>query len=220
MFVDKHPNQPTSRVLFDLSRKYNTGKYSCGYIDPYDWHFNHLRDQPIKFIEFGVLAGASFQMWADYFSQGKVYGVDQTPPTACGMSLDNGRAEIILGNLDLPEFHNQLIAQTGGQFDIIMDDASHYMEQQQLLFRSFFPHLKPGGIYALEDLHTSYWPQFHGGWKTPGSTIEFLKELVDAPSMDAWREARCTNQPTTQLFEGQIHSIHFYLGLCLIYKRP
>ena len=40
--------------------------------------------------------------------------------------------------------------------EIIIDDGSHFWEQQMLGLYLFSQKLKNGGIYILEDLHTSY----------------------------------------------------------------
>jgi len=59
----------------------------------------------------------------------------------------------------------------------ILEDGSHAFDHQILTFRTLFPHLKSGGIYACEDLCTSYWePEFGGGVRKPGTGIEFFKE--------------------------------------------
>ena len=37
-------------------------------------------------------------------------------------------------------------------FDIIVDDASHWNEQQPATLRQLFPLVKPGGYYVIEDV--------------------------------------------------------------------
>lgn len=44
------------------------------------------------------------------------------------------------------------VADNGVQFDIIIDDGSHASYHQQLTLEMLFPTLKPGGLYAIEDL--------------------------------------------------------------------
>jgi hypothetical protein len=39
-----------------------------------------------------------------------------------------------------------------------------------------FPHVQPGGFYAIEDLHTSYWDKYRSG---PETAVAFLQGLVD-----------------------------------------
>jgi hypothetical protein len=42
-----------------------------------------------------------------------------------------------------------------------------------------FPLLQEGGVYVIEDLHTSYWDAYHGGKGTASTGIGLLKALID-----------------------------------------
>ena len=62
-----------------------------------------------------------------------------------------------------------------GMFDLIVDDASHRMRDQQLTLAATFARLKPCGIYVLEDIHTSLQAQYHvrGGMTTLAMIEQF-----------------------------------------------
>ena len=45
-----------------------------------------------------------------------------------------------------------------GPFDVIIDDGSHLSFHQLFTFHHLFDALKDGGIYVIEDVHTSFWP--------------------------------------------------------------
>jgi len=64
-------------------------------------------------------------------------------------------------------------------FNIIIDDASHKSEDVIATFELMFYRVRPGGLYIIEDLHTSYWKSHNGGYKASQSQIEYLKNLVD-----------------------------------------
>jgi len=49
-----------------------------------------------------------------------------------------------------------------GPFDIIIDDGSHMSHHIIASFNALFPHVRPGGIYVVEDLATAYWPTWGG----------------------------------------------------------
>ena len=49
-----------------------------------------------------------------------------------------------------------------GQYDIIIDDGGHTMDQQQISFGFLFKYLKKGGIYVIEDVHTSLTKYYKG----------------------------------------------------------
>ena len=75
------------------------------------------------------------------------------------------------------------------QFDIIIDDGSHVPWHQLFTFEIMFDTwLKPGGLYIIEDVETSYWdgsrPKIYGydiinaGMGKKGSVVEKFKVLV------------------------------------------
>jgi hypothetical protein len=63
--------------------------------------------------------------------------------------------------------------------DIIIDDGGHTMSQQQISLKTMMLQLNDGGIYVIEDLHTSYWPEYNGGLNKPNTFMEFTKECLD-----------------------------------------
>ncbi|HEY9703122.1 MAG TPA: hypothetical protein V6C58_11785, partial [Allocoleopsis sp.] len=84
-------------------------------------------------------------------------------------------------------------------------------------FTILFPALKSGGLYVIEDLQTSYWPD-HGyeGNKNPSegyTAMNFLKSLTDCINSHAIEE-KYRNQ-----YSGQIEYIHFYSQICFIKKK-
>jgi hypothetical protein len=49
----------------------------------------------------------------------------------------------------------KFIDKFGGNFDVLLDDGGHSMDQQQISLGYLFKFVKPGGYYILEDIHTS-----------------------------------------------------------------
>lgn len=63
---------------------------------------------------------------------------------------------------DIPTLH-KWINQTGGNFDVIIDDGGHANHQIYNSFHLlFFKALKPGGAYFIEDLQVTRWPAWRG----------------------------------------------------------
>jgi hypothetical protein len=83
-------------------------------------------------------------------------------------------------------------------------------------FRTLFRHIRKDGIYACEDLCTSYWgDEYGGGVGKPGTFVEFLKELIDETNAWFWRD----DVEKAEAFATSIHGMHFYPALVLIEKR-
>jgi hypothetical protein len=47
----------------------------------------------------------------------------------------------------------RLVEATGAEFDVIIDDAGHESNDQQIALAALFPHLRPGGLFIIEDLY-------------------------------------------------------------------
>jgi hypothetical protein len=87
------------------------------------------------------------------------------------------------------------------------------------LFNEFWPRVKPEGVYVVEDLHTSYWPQFGGG--SENSMVKFLSGLTETLDAEANKlDSRSPNvgSPLTFL-EQTIQAIHFYQSICFLFKK-
>ncbi len=55
----------------------------------------------------------------------------------------------------------------------MIDDGGHRVREQQISFNFLFDHVKPGGIYIIEDLHTSFDEKYN-----PERTINTIDMLT------------------------------------------
>jgi len=176
------------------------------YFDLYDTHFRSLRERELKILEIGVQYGGSVEMWAKYFPNSLITGIDVDP--LCAIHTRK-RISIKIGNQADPKFLSQF---TG--YDIIVDDGGHTMNQQQTSFDVLFPLLNAGGVYVIEDLHTSYWPEFLD--KSP-TTTEYLATLTHSLNSAASKNERAKGRPVVE--SRGISEMHFYPSMCFIYKQ-
>ena len=77
-----------------------------------------------------------------------------------------------------PGFLRGLIEQYGG-FDIVIDDGSHWYRDQSVSLDVLWPALSEGGVYLVEDVHTSYLATYEGGRGEPNTFIGAVKERID-----------------------------------------
>jgi Methyltransferase domain len=182
------------------------------YFEIYERHFQQFRHKPLSMLEFGVLHGGSLQMWKYYFGkEAKIYGVDINPRCA---ELAEEQIQILLGDQENRESLRS-ICRDLPKFDIILDDGGHTMKQQVITFEETWSHLKDGGIYLCEDLHTSYWPAFGGGFKLPHTFIEYTKQLID--QLHAWYSPNAQLQVDS--FTRSTFAVHYYDSMVIIEKR-
>lgn len=176
------------------------------FLEIYDLHFSKFKDKNPKFLEIGVQYGGSLYIWRDYFKKLQLTGVDILPECE---QYESDDTEIIIGDQSKKEF-----LETLGSYDIIVDDGGHTMHQQRLSFEILFPKLNPGGIYVIEDLHTSYWQQFQD--TTP--TTEMLKEFIDDINAEATKSPR-TIEGLVKENRFDIASMHVYESVVVIHKK-
>jgi hypothetical protein len=182
------------------------------YFDIYHRHFAPYRGRPITVVEFGVSHGGSLQMWKHYFgAKARIIGVDINP--ACA-ALGEDRIEIVIGDQGDRGFLRELAARVG-EIDVLIDDGGHTMTQQIATFEELWPHVVDGGVYLVEDLHTSYWPAWGGGLRREGTFIEYAKNLID--QQHAWH-ARQDQSLEVDEYTRTIRGMHVYDSIIVFDK--
>jgi len=165
-------------MLAELFKKYGTDKLEHGYADFYEGYFGPIRESVESFLEIGVYKGASMRVWLDYFPNAKVWGLDD----GCWQkSWDFGtvRAEVLLTDQALRAGLSAVLERTGGDYDVVLDDGGHTMWGQQVSLACLLPGVKSGGLYVLEDLHTSFVPVV--GYSTDGVLLQAYATGSDFP---------------------------------------
>lgn len=197
-------------TLDEIGLHYWTDKSSRhhNYLEFYQHLLLPYRDLPLVFCEIGVAGGESIRMWQDWFCspEAQIYGVDiQERPLA---PFDS-RVTILTGDATQPNFIFDLTNRTG-PLDIVLDDGSHFSKDQKKTLELLWPNLKSGGIYIVEDCHTSWWYP----WTIPDevsfvhSTKEWIDDLMEVGS------DQC-GKPT----KSQIEEIVFRKSLIVLKKR-
>ena len=94
---------------------------------------------------------ASIDTWQAYFHTVDLYIADID--TVCAATVQSFLPnKILIGDQNSEKDLMRWIQESGGNFDVIVDDGSHISQHQMESFRVLFEHgLKPGGLYFLED---------------------------------------------------------------------
>lgn len=136
-------------TLHKLAIKYGSDKADHNYCPFYE---QSLPKNPKKILEIGVLKGASLAMWAEYFPDAEIHGLD--------LFAENREEDIeayLRGELGF----NNIILHKGNQcnwlllevlrnedFDVIIDDGSHNSRDQMITFFGLYN----GKQYYIEDI--------------------------------------------------------------------
>lgn len=203
--------------LISLGSIHETDKGSPhDYLRHYQSHFAPMRKRRFNLLEIGVggydnprHGGHSLRMWKDYFPRANIYAIDIHDKSP----LQEPRIRIFRGSQADPEFLKHVAGEIG-RIDIIIDDGSHVSEHVIASFQTLFPLLADDGIYAIEDLQTSYWPDLGGSTDLDCSTtsIAMCKRLIDGLH---WQEIP-GRQPSYT--DEHVVALHCHRELILIKK--
>lgn len=194
------------------------------YFDIYDTWFAKFIDKSPVVVEIGIDCGGSVEGWSKYFGAGaQIIGVDNRPKF---QPFDN--VSIAVGNQGDTFFWEQFKQQIPN-IDVVIDDGSHYMYDQIITFEQLFPHLKEGGIYFIEDTHSSYWNDrmgnppgpWGGGYKEPHTCIEYMKHMVDVLHEDHIPKESpdyAFLRPFFNLYRS-VKAMHFYDSVVVVEKQ-
>lgn len=178
-------------TLSEISKKYPTDKdFTHNYYTAvYEQYLSPIKDDVKLVCEVGIggfweavgwLPGNSLKVWRDYFPNAEILGLDIVKHDNIGDLdritidwLDQSKRDLVI------EYSSKL-----KDYDFIIDDGSHNVYDQQITFAHFFKSLKSGGIYVLEDLHSSIEVNIPEkaqmwGWGVPGfiTPLEILEHF-------------------------------------------
>jgi|TARA_B110000093_G_C12912821_1_gene385516 hypothetical protein len=237
--------------LIDLFYESNTKDFVSGklehYFQIYENIFEKYKNNEITFLEIGINKGGDLLMWENYFTNLKKLIAIDILPECKKFENDLNKTEIIIGDQGNIQFLEQL-SNNYKNLDIVLDDGGHQFHQQINSFEYLFKSLNNGGIYIIEDTHSSYdnyaniYPKdnvYGGGRNKLNTTIEYFKKLVDeihawsfikehgvCPEKESrtksWSEFLLINNIEKQdidYFRENIDSITFYDSIIVIRKN-
>ena len=146
------------------------------YFPIYQRHFERFKGRPFVMWEIGCGDGGSLAMWQRFFGPFvQVIGIDIRPECR---QFESHNIHVRIGDQSDERFLSEIL----NEFDapsIVIDDGSHVMDHVNATFSFLYEKVQQDGVYAVEDLHTAYWPEYGGGLRAEGSFIERCKSLID-----------------------------------------
>jgi hypothetical protein len=170
------------------------------YLRNYEEFFGPLLEKDIRLLELGVYKGGSLLLWRDYFEKGLIVGLDLQPVVL----PDSRRIRIFQGLQQDTELLDRIASETAPEgFDVIIDDCSHIGELTRISFWHLFDnHLKPGGIYVIEDWSTGYWDSFFDG-----VAFSYRPNLKFSPTLFQMRSSLAHLQRIVPALNGILRSM-------------
>lgn len=198
------------------------------YLPTYEALFAKFRTRRIALLEIGIQNGGSLEVYAGYFRNAEIIvGCDIDPK--CRLLKYPPGTEVVIGDCTDDDTRRRITA-ISPSFDVVIDDGSHASHDIISAFLGYFPLVRSGGVYVIEDLHASYWEKWQGGLFHDRSSIAFLKLLVDALHAEHWGVRQTIGDLVSlefpeyrALFNEQavraIESISFTNSMCVIRKK-
>lgn len=164
-----------------IMKKHKSDKaWHHNYTKIYDYLFNKIKDNKMNILEIGIGSidenvpssmkstqmerlynkydiqnykpGASLRGWEEYFKNSNIYGLDIDKKAM--LKSDRIKTDVV-DSTNFNQVNNYLKKNDCNIFDIIIDDGLHTSEGQIATLKNFFPSVKDGGIYIIEDLYNS-----------------------------------------------------------------
>lgn len=159
-------------ALHHIAESHGTDKSIHGSALLYPYLLSALRFAgPFNLLEIGVFREESLRMWRDWLPCARVFGAGKNHAKPSG-------------NFTVWTVDQHVDAQVRQLADrmtwtVVVDDGSHKPTDQLRSFMRFFPLLKPGGVYIIEDIETSYWARGYGRGFLYDWTMEDESEETD-----------------------------------------
>ena len=150
--------------LCELSKNYNTDKspynkfnFRHAYTPVYHFLLNKIKNQHLKIVEIGILKNESIKLIREYFSNSTIYGLDNSDLILEKAKKDNLN-NVFYHKIDVKNSENikDIFKKLNENFDLIIDDSTHKIEDQIRIIENVHYFLKPGGSIIIEDIYDYY----------------------------------------------------------------
>ena len=153
-----HDYKSLKTELCDIGAKYDTDSSSQRfYVTPerhchpytifYHSQFKHKRDSELTIAEIGV--GGSTRMWREYFKNSTIYGFDINAVDISG---------VVMTQMDVTNDTSikEAFSTVNQMYDLIIEDTTHYFDDQVRVIKTALEYLKPGGMLVLQSVYKNY----------------------------------------------------------------
>jgi cephalosporin hydroxylase len=188
-------------------------------------------------LEFGILEGGSAVLFTLLMDLEKFVGID-IMDSARGIEPFLARHEVgtkIKFHFSVSQSDERSVRKliksefAKSPIDLIIDDASHQYAHTKRTFEIAFPHLRPGGVYVIEDWGWPHWKDYDGFMGEPAmSMLIFELVMLCATSREVVSDIRIfpsfafirKSEAATDLLNFSIEKFYQKRGLSLGFQNP
>jgi hypothetical protein len=169
----------------DKVRDHSYYKMYGMYLMPY----RHLpQEHPMKILEIGLGCGmdygpgASVKLWRTMFPNAEIWEAEYQK-----QCVDHAKEKGMMGDIHVIVGDQQdkstvirWVEESGGNFDVIIDDGGHSNAGIVTSFNVLWNTVKPGGVYFIEDMHVGRTPPFNSeGYPVMADVIKsYIDQLI------------------------------------------
>lgn len=204
----------------EIATKYGTDKVTTHHYNyMYEKYLEPMRDRPLKMLEIGLGCdmsygpGASYHTWLEFFPNVDMYYIEFDAKCVEKWAQNITNVRIFTGDQADTAFLHRFIAQSGGGFDIIIDDGGHTMNQQIVSLNILYDIVLPGGIYFCEDLATSY-DAHYGATEGQRTMMQMIGEMLHDLNTNLSH-----GPPQKNAVSSQVRSIECGEEICAFFKK-
>lgn len=168
--------------LNEIGVKHGTDKSDLlhGYLEEYEKLFPNP-DSVEKVVELGLQRKGgewakselpSIKMWLEFFPNAEIFGFDGQD-----LKFDDLRVAIYRGQQGRVKHHIEFGKLCGWDLDLVVDDCSHRPTDSLLSLLFFWPRLKKGGVYIVEDVQAVVQQEYPKWMRTENYFPQYLKTL-------------------------------------------
>ena len=121
----------------------------------------YKKNKNMKMLEIGLGCnmrygpGASVLVWRALFRHAQIWEAEYDGDCVEKNADKLRNIRTLVGDQGDPEVLDRWIKESGGNFDVIIDDGGHQNCQIWTSFTKLWPHLNSGGLYFIEDMQVA-----------------------------------------------------------------
>ena len=194
----------------------------------YDRFLSPIRHKDLKMLEIGLGCnmsygpGASAKIWDAFLSPNSEIWEAEVHAECVAQNKEKlGRIKAVTGDQGDNAVLDRWLAETGGNFDFIIDDGGHRNDQILTSFAKLWPALKPGGYYFIEGMQVGR----HAGHQraSGGSPVvaDVLQQWSDQLLAEPGMHTHVTPLPPRQhKIPAKVDFVYCQDEACVIGKCP
>jgi FkbM family methyltransferase len=114
----------------------------------YEKELARYRNLPVSIVEIGIDQGGSLILWAEYFANARILGIDLQLRGDCAKNC--GAYQNIMLSIGNAYMYESI--QFYPEMDIFIDDGPHDPDSQVWAVKNLSHRVRPGGLFVIEDV--------------------------------------------------------------------